>query len=301
MDGWETLVSKTHGKTYYFHKTSGRRQWTKPDEQIEKDKQLIKSYYSTTNLSSEYDFLTCIKASIFYEFSLDLQLSDWTKDNEFSVLDVGCGYSNDSELWSKLGGTYKGLDDNTTQKNVLKSDFTAELTWQKEKYDVITCIYSIEFACSDKHSFQTLLNGMIKSLTDNGRIIIITPDKGQWRNGGIFKTDGEEKLWGDRFTCSLTDELPMWWFDEKMLEDLKLHVFPSCNLAKFAAWVGFDSPKISLQRAFEYKFYHYKCRELYRAPFVSAEDWRCANFFKVVVLTKTSKCGVNYLKEINTF
>lgn len=307
MEGWETLVSKTHGKTYYFHKASGRKQWTKPDETIEFDKKLIKLYFSEHTLDIEDDFLACIRASIYYEFSVDLRLADWFNLVPYNVLDVGCGQSKDCDVWKKMECTdYVGIDDYT--KSNIKGDFTAEITWQnlKKQYDVITCSNAIEYACSDKHSFHTLLNGMIKSLTHKGRIIIITPDKELWRTGGIFNTvdPNYKNLFGDKFTCHMTDNTPMWWFDEKMLTDYvkdDLILLKSCNLAKFAAWIGYDSPKISIHRAFEYNLHHKDCRKLFNAPLITAEDWRCANFFKVFILTKSKKCGVNYEKEIDSF
>ena len=309
MEGWETLVSKTHGKTYFFHKASGRKQWIKPDELIEADKKLIKLYFTNNVLEMEDDFLKCIRASIYYEFSLDLRLADWFNLVPYSVLDVGCGHSKDFELWKKMECTdYVGMDDNVSTKNILKLDFTAETTWQnlKQKYDVITCTNAIEYACSDKHSFQVLMNGMIKSLTHKGRIIIITPDKQLWKHGGIFNSVNKESniLFGDKFTCSITDNTPMWWFDESMLNEFitgDLKLLPSCNLAKFAAWIGFDSPKISLHRAFEYNLHHRECRKIFNAHLITAEDWRCANFFKVFILTKSNKCGRNYENEINSF
>lgn len=115
MQGWTTQFSKTNNREYFVHTASGRRQWHKPDEDIENDRIKICLFYENLSHGSERPnmwrkFNNFLKVSIMKEFAYDL-MCDYMEDFKYTVLDVGCGAGGDLGKWQNLGArSYVGFD-----------------------------------------------------------------------------------------------------------------------------------------------------------------------------------------------
>jgi molecular chaperone DnaK (HSP70) len=109
-DGWTQQLSKTTGKHYYVHTSTGKRQWHIPAKIIEEARGKIKTYYDdlyrnpqvkVNVYESSKNFLKFIKRAIFDEFVVDLEM-DVSCECKYVVLDAGCGKGEDIDAWKKL-------------------------------------------------------------------------------------------------------------------------------------------------------------------------------------------------------
>ena len=133
--GWTTSFSKTHQKIYYIHEESKRRQYEKPDEELENDRLKIIDFYSNLNTSAGpkqtwRGFNNFLKQAMMNEFTVDLQ-NDYMNDFQYNVLDVACGTGGDIGKWGRLKATnYLGFDNckkSITELKQRKYDFNMKV------------------------------------------------------------------------------------------------------------------------------------------------------------------------------
>lgn len=312
MDGWIEQISKTHGKKFYYHSLTGRRQWYAPNKDIENDKEKIRLFYELNDIG-EHLFLKVIKSSIFYEFTMDLK-NDWYHDqNPFSVLDVGCGrYALDYKLWDELQCTrYVGIDAkiediSTTTKVCIKGDFTGDILWTKlgdEKFDVISCMFSAQYVFCEKLVAKQFFDTLFKKLNLKGRILLLVPDYEEWRDKTNTKFQSNtlhscDVIYGDKYITSDCN-IPEWWVQNKAIESfipLEYEMLESINLAKFASWIGYTNPKLNVNRSFEYKMHHMQAfHSIFPSHIITSEDWKISSYYKLIVIKrKDSLCGFQY-------
>ena len=320
-EGWTTAYSKSNKKNYYVHEETGRRQYEIPNNEIEQDRINIRKFY--TNIPKDFKsdkqswrgFNNFMKQSIMEEFSSDLRV-DYMNDFEYSVLDIGCGTGGDIGKWNRLGATsYLGFDNCQSSINELKNrnysnfemnvdafcgDFTSPETWSRipeKKFDIISCQFAAHYAFSDKLSLRSFFSGISKSLTDRGRVIIITVDADKWRchkkkNWGPAKISNVNELkkdYGDRYLFELDDRVsaPEWWVHSNVLqgevEFNKLEFSFSANLASLANWFGVDSVQTSSQRQSQWLHSHEKALQQ-MCPIIDAQAWSVISLYKLYYL-----------------
>ena len=315
MNGWTEAVSKTQNRKFYFHVATGRRQWDAPDTEIENNKEAIRNFYETSSeFEKEPNLLTLLKSSIFYEFTYDLN-NDWiNSSNTFRVLDLGCGKNaNDLKLWEELKCTdYVGVDASLSvkmsQPNVkfVMGDYEGENVWAKlcaQKFDVVSCMLTMQYAFSDKYCAKTLFANIFKVLSLHGRVLMIVPDAEQLKHKQIFKSEIKEQLlYGDKYKRGT---LPEWWIWDKTIEELilpynDLEMLPSINLTKFASWIGYFMPKLNTLRTFEFQLHHSEAMKNTLHEIPSSEDWKTLSLYKLIVIRKRKTCcGFQYKVDYN--
>ena len=324
MKGWTTQFSKTSNREYYVHTESGRRQWHKPDEKVEEDRQKIAEFYETLSHSGERQsiwrkFNNFLKVSIMKEFVYDL-MCDYMEDFKYSVLDVGCGAGGDLGKWNNLGArSYIGFDASSAgiaelgrrsksfpslKVSSFNGNFCTQETWDRippGKSDVVSCQFAAHYAFAEKETVRIFFAGIYKALSQRGRAIIVTVDAESWRDScrrnwgpaNITVAKSSKIPFGDKYDFQLDSRVsaPEWWVHSDVFrleaERVGLKVSFESNLASFASFIGVSTHRTDSARSFAWNTDHESTLlSMCGTDFVGPEAWAVASLYKVFVLTK---------------
>jgi len=328
--GWSASHSKSQNRTFYVHKETGRRQWHEPDTEVEHDKFLVRSFYSTLHQdtsprTSWRSFNNFLKQAIMEECTSDL-VCDYSNNFEYSVLDVGCGSGGDLGKWERLKATtYMGFDGCEQSIEALKKrsssiknlscfcgDFTTPEAWEKvpsSSFDVISCQFSVHYAYADKYCARAFFQGVLKSLSPRGRLILVTVDsdwrhsaKRTWGPASMHACQETEKPYGDRYEFQLDSRVraPEWWVHKQSLlaDAAGLELCFEANLASFASFIGVGTTRSTCERQFHWLSSHMETlKAMCGTEPITADSWAVSSLYKVYVFRRPGLSCVNSLSK----